>query len=81
MEVAKRLTTKLTPGFDNNHKKFFTDNLNKSYRVPGFPATSFNEAKSKEFMRRAMAGGNPGVLWTVQVYPAGKDDATWVNPS
>lgn len=60
-------------GFDNQHQDFFT--VGKSYRVPGFLATSFSEAIATRFMRMAEAYGQQAVMWVVHVDPAGEHDA------
>ena len=60
-------------GFNDDHKAFFT--VGKQYRVPGFLATSFSQAKAEEFVfNQATAYGRQGVLWTVHVDPAGEAD-------
>eukprot|EP01043_Picozoa_sp_COSAG02_P022490 COSAG02_NODE_1172_length_14106_cov_77.834725_2_plen_535_part_00 len=61
-------------GFDDDHRGFFE--VGRAYRVPGFLATSFSEAKATEFMRRAQQQGKRGVLWVVRVDPAGEQDPT-----
>ena len=60
-------------GFDNQYKDFFT--VGKSYRVPGFLATSFSEDVATGFMRMAEAHGRQPVMWVVHVDPAGEHDA------
>ena len=59
--------------FDNQHQDFFT--VGKSYRVPGFLATSFSEAVATRFLREAQAYGRQAVMWVVFVDPAGEHDA------
>ena len=61
-------------GFDDAHRGFFT--VGKAYRVPGFLATSFSEAKAREFLHRAQAAGQQAVLWVVRVDPEGQRDPT-----
>ena len=55
-------------GFDNAHRGFFI--AGKKYRVPGFLATSFSEAKAREFIfNNATAMARQGILWVVHVDP------------
>ena len=61
-------------GFDDAHRGFFA--VGKAYRVPGFLATSFSEAKAREFLHRAQAAGQQAVLWVVRVDPEGQHDPT-----
>ena len=61
-------------GFDDQFRPFFT--VGKQYRVPGFLATSFSQAKAMEFVRTQEAYGRQGILWTVHVDPAGEADRT-----
>ena len=65
-------------GFDNRYRNFFDSEPNKKYRVPGFLATSFSEAKAKDFaFNNGTALGQPAVLWVVHVDPRGRDDADY----
>jgi hypothetical protein len=65
-------------GFDNRYRPFFDSEPNKKYRVPGFLATSFSEAKAKEFaFANGTALGRPAVLWVVHVDPRGRTDADY----
>ena len=65
-------------GFDNRYRHFFDSEPNKKYRVPGFFATSFSEAKAKDFaFNNGTALGRPAVLWVVHVDPRGRDDADY----
>ena len=61
-------------GFDDDLREFFK--VGVAYRVPGFLATSFSEATATEFLRRAQAEGQQGVLWVIRVDPAGEQDPT-----
>ena len=61
-------------GFDDTHRAFFE--VDRAYRVPGFLATSFSEAKAREFLHRAQAAGQQAVLWVVRVDPEGQQDPT-----
>jgi hypothetical protein len=56
-------------GFDSAHRDFFC--VGKQYRVPGFLATSFSEAKAQEFRFMAEALGQESILWVVHVDPEG----------
>ena len=61
--------------FDDAHQNFFT--VGKCYRVPGFLATSFSQAKAHEFIfTNAEAMGKQGILWVVHVDPAGAHNAS-----
>ena len=60
--------------FDDTHRDFFT--VGRSYRVPGFLATSFRESKAMEFARTAEAWGRQAVMWIVRVDPDGEHDQT-----
>ena len=65
-------------GFDNRYRHFFDSEPNKKYRVPGFLATSFSEAKAREFaFNNGTALGLPAVLWVVHVDPRGRTDADY----
>ena len=59
-------------GFDDAHRVFFSQG--KQFRVPGFLATSFSQAKAQEFRRKAEAFGRQGVLWVIHTDPAGQHD-------
>ena len=59
--------------FDNQYRDFFT--VGKSYRVPGFLATSCSEDVATQFMRLAEAYGRQPVMWVVYLDPAGEHDA------
>ena len=59
-------------GFDNAHQGFFT--VGKQFRVPGFLATSFQQATALRFLRTQQAYGRQGILWVVRVDPAGEHD-------
>ena len=60
------------------HRSFFT--AGKSYRVPGYLATSFKRSQAEMFMQRAHqqtcdAGTpHPRVLWKIRVDPSGRDN-------
>eukprot|EP01045_Picozoa_sp_COSAG04_P026493 COSAG04_NODE_3688_length_2605_cov_3.627694_2_plen_270_part_00 len=59
--------------FDDAHRAFFT--VGKKYRVPGFLATSFSQAKAREFIyNQATALGRQEIMWVVRVDPAGEHD-------
>jgi hypothetical protein len=58
-------------GFDDTHRAFFEVD-----RVPGFLATSFSEAKAREFLHRAQVAGQQAVLLVVRVHPEGQQDST-----
>lgn len=53
-------------GFRNELKPFFTKK--KTYRIPGYLATSFSRATTDFFMHRV---SGPCVLWTIKVDPRG----------
>jgi hypothetical protein len=58
-------------GFEDAHRDFFTPG--KTYRVPGFLATSFSRAVAERFIfNNATALGKPAVLWKVHVNPEGE---------
>ena len=58
-------------GFEDAHRDFFTPG--KTYRVPGFLATSFSRAVAERFIfNNATALGKPAVLWKVHVDPEGE---------
>jgi hypothetical protein len=57
-------------GFDDAHQDFFTPG--KSYRVPGFVATSFSRARAQYFLGRSTAPAK--IMWVVYVNPAGAAD-------
>mmetsp|Transcript_8651 Transcript_8651/g.20403 ORF Transcript_8651/g.20403 Transcript_8651/m.20403 type:complete len:211 (-) Transcript_8651:79-711(-) len=60
-------------GFDPQFKSFFT--AGKDYRVPGFLATSYIEAKAYQFIiQQFEEGSSDVVLWIVRVDPRGRDD-------
>lgn len=61
-------------GFNEAHRYFFEEG--KSFRVPGFLASSFSFRKAQGFLRRAVNSGSnlSGVLWTIRVDPKGQSD-------
>ena len=62
-------------GFDDAHRAFFE--VGKSYRTPGFVATSFQQSKAMEFFRAAVAWGDAKpILWVVRVDPEGEHDVS-----
>jgi len=54
-------------GLPAQHRVFFTPG--KMFRVAGFLATSFLEAKAQEFMCMADRRGEPCVMWEVRLDP------------
>jgi serine/threonine protein kinase len=60
-------------GFDNAHQGFF--DVGVKYRVPGFLATSFSEAKAGEFLYRAhVLHARPAIKWIFQLDPRGETE-------
>ena len=60
-------------GLPADHIGFFEGMVGRKYRVPGFVATSFSEAKASEFYIRAYTErGQPAVLWRVHVDARGE---------
>ena len=60
-------------GFDESHRPFFTKG--KKYRVPGFLATSFSEAKADEFLYNAHVWQNQSAIkWIIHLDPRGATD-------
>uniref|UniRef100_A0A7S0QY16 Mono(ADP-ribosyl)transferase n=1 Tax=Cryptomonas curvata TaxID=233186 RepID=A0A7S0QY16_9CRYP len=54
------------------HRDFFVER--KTYRVPGFLATSFSNDIANSFMERAEERGEEPVLWTVRLDGRGETD-------
>jgi hypothetical protein len=60
-------------GFDERHRGFFT--VGKKYRVPGFLATSFSEAKANEFLYNSHVFQNrPAIKWIIHLDVRGATD-------
>ena len=60
-------------GLPDAHRPFYV--AQKTYRVPGFLATSFSEDKAEEFLYRAHYESNqPAVKWVVELDPRGEQE-------
>lgn len=60
-------------GFDDSCRPFFA--VGKSYRVPGFLATSLDQFIAKRFMKRMMGSSTlTPTLWKILVDPRGEKD-------
>jgi hypothetical protein len=54
-------------GFDEQHRQFFE--VGKTYRVPGFLASSLKKSVTQTFLFRAEAAGYPVVQWCIKLNP------------
>jgi hypothetical protein len=52
-------------GFDEQHRQFFE--VGKTYRVPGFLASSLKKSVTQTFLFRAEAAGHPVVQWCIKL--------------